>query len=797
MSILQPTRIVSIISFLLFVSSNIFAQNLFELNIADNKPKDWSTSKMTSDLEQLYNTTVKNTNRYGIDAKSASNNPILSIEETYISVELIATKAPKSILNQLNSFDFELSGVFKNIISGRLPIEDLESLTKIDGIKYIRPSYLPINHAGSVDSQGDTSMHAQAVRSEYNLDGSGFKIGLLSDSYNTLSGAATAVSTGDLPGTSNPDGYTTPVTVTKEYFTSGADEARGMAEIIHDVAPGAQIYARTAFEGIADFAQGIVELADSGCHVIVDDVSYFSEPFFQDGHIAQAIDSVVNNGVVYFTSAGNMGRKSYEANGITDSGSDFFGGDMHDFDPSSGVDFTQQITIPAGVTLTITLQWDDPFGSLPGAVAQADTDLNLFLINSAFTTFLATSTTNNLTTGDPYEVISYQNTTGSDLTTNLVITHNSGPNPGFLKYVCWTNDVTIDEYDTASGTIVGHANSEGAITCGAAAFYNTLAYGATKNELNNFSSAGGTPILFDKVGNPISTLYRNKPDLIGPDGSNTTFFGVDITNDNDSYPNFFGTSAAAPHLAAGTLLLKEMGATDRTQIMNAYTSTSEDMDDPATVGEDVGFDYGTGYGMAQVDEAITYFASLPVDLIDFSVISTGANAGRLHWSTASEQNNKSFIIEHQFGDRSYRTIATLDGKGDSQVVNYYHQDVKNLAPGTHYFRLKQQDLDGRITDHGIVSLEVKVTTQKMWTYQDGSVQTLVLEATQQQNLTITVFDNTGKLMKEIKVNTSGGERLKVALSESHWVSGTYYFQINSSWGNDLPKGEKFIHRNML
>ena len=86
-----------------------------------------------------------------------------------------------------------------------------------------------------------------------------------------------------------------------------------MAEIVHDVAPGAELAFNTADGGIASFAQGIINLAKANCDVIVDDVSYFAEPFFQDGIIAQAVDQVKKKGVTYVSAAGNEGVNSYES----------------------------------------------------------------------------------------------------------------------------------------------------------------------------------------------------------------------------------------------------------------------------------------------------------------------------------------------------------------------------------------------------------------------------------------------------------------------------------------------------
>jgi len=56
-----------------------------------------------------------------------------------------------------------------------------------------------------------------------------------------------------------------------------------MLEILHDLAPGAELYFATAFGGVARFADNIRRLRAAGCDIIVDDVLYFVETPFQDG----------------------------------------------------------------------------------------------------------------------------------------------------------------------------------------------------------------------------------------------------------------------------------------------------------------------------------------------------------------------------------------------------------------------------------------------------------------------------------------------------------------------------------
>src|SRR5262249_30434510 len=150
-------------------------------------------------------------------------------------------------------------------------------------------------------SQGDQTLEADRTRATVppGVDGTGLKIGVLSDSYNDLGGAATDIANNDLPSSG--------VTVLQD-GSDGADEGRAMLQIVHDLAPGAALGFATAFISDVQFAQNIRDLADPahfGAQVIADDIFYFNEPFYQDGIIAQAEDDVVtNHGVSYFAAAG-------------------------------------------------------------------------------------------------------------------------------------------------------------------------------------------------------------------------------------------------------------------------------------------------------------------------------------------------------------------------------------------------------------------------------------------------------------------------------------------------------------
>ncbi len=198
------------------------------------------------------------------------------------------------------------------IITGFFPIANLTQLNPLGTlINYVRPTPPPIGNTGTVTTQGDKALRSDLVRLGYGIGGAGVKIGVLSDSYNTLTN--TDVTNGDLPGVGNPFGNTTPVQVVKEYpYGPRNDEGRAMLQIIHDIAPKATLAFRTGFVTANDFAKGIRELEEAGCDIITDDITYVTEPFFGDGVVSKAVDDVADLGVSYFTAAGNFGSKSYE-----------------------------------------------------------------------------------------------------------------------------------------------------------------------------------------------------------------------------------------------------------------------------------------------------------------------------------------------------------------------------------------------------------------------------------------------------------------------------------------------------
>ena len=292
-------------------------------------------SLIGSELNSLYQ-------NFGLVTDSAKT--IFIINQSTVQIEVISRQGQfQTLLNLLQTPAYGITNLINNgpnslIITGTYPIANLKKLDSLPTlIDYCRPLFPPLKNGigNPLPIQGDTVMRTNFVRDGYNIAGRGVKVGVISDSYNTPAAAAD-VSNGILPGASdNPDSNYTPVHVLQDYpYGAASDEGRAMLQVVHGIAPKATLAFRTGFISAGDFAQGILALKQDNCNVIVDDVTYITEPFFQDGVVAQAVNTVASQGVHYFTAAGNTGTSSYGSTfnattapaGITGTAHNFGGG---------------------------------------------------------------------------------------------------------------------------------------------------------------------------------------------------------------------------------------------------------------------------------------------------------------------------------------------------------------------------------------------------------------------------------------------------------------------------------------
>lgn len=524
---------------------------------------------------------------------------------------------------------------FENkVITGMLPL-DLVPL--IDNCKYLEtamPTYKAELNFGRTKNQAGSAMLADRISAQLGFTGQGVKIGIISDTFNVHDGLDVRVQNGDLPGKENPNGFTKDVTILRESnisLNSARDEGRAMAELIHDIAPEAELYFYGASDGYFELNDAILALEAAGCDIIVDDLTYREAPVYQDGLVAHTVNQVVARGVSYFTSAGNGGVGGFEApynnRALVNNQGEFLG----DFFANEAGRIFRLMLVPANSTLSMTLQWESP-SRFSAVQTENDpivtTDLNMRLRDFFTGRHLIVSADVNKYTGLPLERFFYRNRTDEDQIVRFEIYRSDlGDFPERLAYFyrASSDEFRIEtiEGQERQGTIYGHEAAKGAIAVGAMQYTHAPEFGGTPL-LEEFSSYGGLAKTLDLAGNPMPREVRRKPDIVAPDGVNNTSFGSLGERDleGDGFRNFFGTSAAAPNAAAVAALLLEANPNLTPEDIKAVlTQTALDMDDPLTPNVfEEGFDFATGYGLVQADKAIANVINQPivyrVELVD-------------------------------------------------------------------------------------------------------------------------------------------------------------------------------------
>ena len=312
----------------------------------------------------------------------------------------------------------------------------------------------------------------------------------------------------------------------------------------------------------------------------MDDLGYYSEPYFEDGPVALAAAEAVAGGAVFVSAAGNSARRHYEAD-FVDAGDGF-----HDFDPGPGTDISMRIE---GFLNAANLQWNDPFGA-------SDNDYDLYICQAGLK-----PTKFNLQNRRCGGGIQKQN--GDDNPYERAFAFDSGENRRLELSV--SQSTSILEYWVPEGGIVSQPAVKGVLAVGA-----IDASDPGYDDPEDFSDMGPSRI-YDYSDDSFED--RLKPDVMGIDGVLVTGsggFGESV--EGISASRFYGTSAAAPHVAAIAALVMEAqrkatpGAT-RKEVADAVTQAIRD--NAIDLGGDGdGHDFDTGYGRADALSTIQALA---------------------------------------------------------------------------------------------------------------------------------------------------------------------------------------------
>lgn len=565
----------------------------------------------------------------GLDVATGRLKRRFSASDDGVVIDIVADAVSDNLLARITEAGARVrssSPKYRRITATVSEPYTLIAIGRLAGVRSVQPVFAPVLRAGSVTSRAVTALGSAAASATHAVDGTGTLIGIVSDSFartgNVRDGNTTPAAglSGTLAGSIPQDSGDLPAAINLlSDSEAGTDEGAGMAELVHDIAPGAALAFHDAGQAELDMAVGIDRLcALSGMSIVVDDIGYPAEAYYQDDLISQAASQCVEAGVAFFSAAGNDGDAGFrqvfrdmaadDNEAVPPDGNDF-----HDWDAGAGKDGFLGIQLAPGASVLAILQWNQPNDSIsPGKGAEIDLDLYVSTsedVAGIFDASFELQGTTNAPQGDAVEGVIIENATAGVITRYLAIDHfagrqgvipqDAGTPLEFRLILLGPLGDFITEYAGDGPTIWGHPYASGVVGVAAVPWWEAPAFdpagfGPTANiDPEEFTSRGGVvPVQFDRDGN-FSAQTRTTPVLAAVDGNNTTFFGqlnatAPLDGEEDGFPNFFGTSAAAPNAAAvGLLMLERNEGLTPADITSVLATTAIDVTgDRAAAGPD-------------------------------------------------------------------------------------------------------------------------------------------------------------------------------------------------------------------
>jgi PKD repeat protein len=374
------------------------------------------------------------------------------------------------------------------LVKATVSLSQLSSLAAgVSGISYIRPPYIPYPMA--VTSQGVAAIGADAYHAG-GFDGSGVKIAVIDLGF---AGLSAAQARGDIPYSAHEHD------LTGTGLQTGITHGTAVAEIVHDVAPGAELHLIKIADEV-DLDAAVTYCLGQGIDVINHSLGWYNTNYYDGtGTIPDIARRAISGGILWVNAAGNEAESHWE-------------GFFSDGNADGWLDQTITLYASGSSQIVLFLTWND--------WPQASSDYDLYLYDPS-STLIASSTKYQTGTEEPTESIQVAATISGTYTVRIRGT-------GFKSLELFSLSHTLSPA-VASSSILAPANTAEVVAVGA---IDHASY--TTGPQEPYSSQGPT------------NDGRTKPDLAAPDKASTG---------TAPYTTFYGTSGAAPHAAGAAALL--------------------------------------------------------------------------------------------------------------------------------------------------------------------------------------------------------------------------------------------------
>ena len=467
-----------------------------------------------------------------------------------VSVYLMSAPGTRIDETALSGMGAVITKHYGNMVRAQIPVNILTAVADtVNGVSFIKTPDTLIPTA--IESEGVNLTNADAYHNA-GYDGTGVKVAVIDRGFAALS---TSISNGQLPADVVKVDCTGSSCVSSSFSSETEPHGTAVAEIVHDMAPGAKLYLIKISDTL-DLADAEYYVKNNGIRIVNHSLVVANTNFY-DGkcwissmegpNAVCSADDAYDNNILWVNSAGNEARAHYEAR-FTDSSTPSDG--WHNV---SGSNETIEIYAKADhdYPIDVYLTWD--------AWPTTDQDYDLFLFDDS-NNVVDSSTTTQSGTQPPTEYISFDvpfdgyyylaiknvNTTSNHLLEIYSVNHNLSP-------------------AVAYSSLLSPADSKKVLVVGAIDYRNW-----TGGPQEPYSSQGPTN---DEIN------YTIKPDIMGPDHVSSSIEGV-----------FSGTSASSPHVAgAAALILDKNPGISVSQLWNSLTDKAIDM---GALGKDNIYGYG-------------------------------------------------------------------------------------------------------------------------------------------------------------------------------------------------------------
>jgi len=495
----------------------------------------------------------------------------------------------------------------QKLVQGKVATASLEKISDLSIVKFVDLPNVGFTNAGSVQTEGDAVLKADEARTTFGVDGTGIKVGVVSDGINGLtesivsediSSTGIMVPSSPLSGAgeevNDPCPAFTTVTSTpaeREDITTGA-EGLAMLEIIHDLAPGAELFFANGGPTSLQHQRSkkcLTEMVD----IIADDVGFLVDgPYDGTSPVSMQSTASVQAGVANFIAVGNYAQRHYQGV-FTDTDND----GIHEFDRSLGMNDGEPIEIyfvivPPFTPAFLVLQWDDQWGT-------SSNDYDMLVICDDGSILSSENVQNG--NGDPLESIAGANIGDSPLLCGISIydylklNEMGSAQQRELELFYVGADALNTDFIVPESSLINNADAELACSVGAVGLGSGDPLGQSPEQIRDYSSRGPT------------NDGRMKPDLVAPDGVSITGNGG-FGQQFDSRIIFAGTSAAAPHAAGVAALLLQADESLAPAAITAALQQSRALSPPqvADILSNTGVDLGppgpdNTFGFGRID----------------------------------------------------------------------------------------------------------------------------------------------------------------------------------------------------